>query len=47
MDTLTGTVERVTLHTEDTGFPVLKVKVSGRMAPVTVTLIASVISISV
>ena len=37
MDTLTGTVERVTFHTEDTGFSVLKVKVSGRMEPVTVT----------
>ena len=37
MDTLTGTVERVTFHTEDTGFSVLKVKVSGRMEPVTLT----------
>ncbi|HEX2747699.1 MAG TPA: ATP-dependent RecD-like DNA helicase [Verrucomicrobiales bacterium] len=37
MDTLTGIVERVTFHTEDTGFSVLKVKVRGRMEPVTVT----------
>ncbi len=37
METLTGTVERVTFHTEDTGFSVLKVKVRGRMEPVTVT----------
>ena len=37
MDTLTGIVERVTFHTEDTGFSVLKVKVSARHEPVTVT----------
>ncbi len=37
METLTGIVERVTFHTEDTGFSVLKVKVRGRMEPVTVT----------
>lgn len=37
MDTLTGIVERVTFHTEDTGFSVLKVKARGRMEPVTVT----------
>ena len=27
MDQLSGTVERVTFHTEDTGYSVLKVKV--------------------
>ncbi|HWB05832.1 MAG TPA: ATP-dependent RecD-like DNA helicase [Verrucomicrobiales bacterium] len=37
MDTLTGIVERVTFHTEDTGFSVLKVKVRGRTEPVAVT----------
>lgn len=37
MDTLSGTVERVTFHTEETGFSVLKVKVKGRSEPVTVT----------
>jgi len=37
MDTLSGIVERVTFHTEDTGFSVLKVKVHGRMEPVTLT----------
>jgi exodeoxyribonuclease V alpha subunit len=37
MDTLSGIVERVTFHTEDTGFSVLKVKVRGRVEPVTVT----------
>lgn len=37
MDTLSGIVERVTFHTEDTGFSVMKVKVRGRTEPVTVT----------
>jgi exodeoxyribonuclease V alpha subunit len=37
MDQLSGTVERVTFHTEDTGYSVLKVKVKGRHEPVTVT----------
>lgn len=37
MDSLHGTVERVTFHTEDTGYSVLKVKVRGRSEPVTVT----------
>lgn len=37
MDELSGTVERVTFHTEDTGYSVLKVKVKGRQEPVTVT----------
>ena len=37
MDRLSGTVERVTFHTEDTGYSVLKVKVKGRHEPVTVT----------
>lgn len=37
MDSLTGIVERVTFHTEDTGFSVLKVKVRGRIEPVTLT----------
>ena len=37
MDHLNGTVERVTFHTEDTGYSVLKVKVKGRHEPVTVT----------
>ena len=37
MDQLQGTVERVTFHTEDTGYSVLKVKVKGRQEPVTVT----------
>ncbi len=37
MDTLTGLVERVTYHTEDTGYSVLKVKVPKRHEPVTVT----------
>ena len=37
MESLTGTVERVTFHTEDTGYSVLKVKVRGRTEPVTVT----------
>ncbi len=37
MDQLSGTVERVTFHTEDTGYTVLKVKVKGRHEPVTVT----------
>ncbi|RYD33132.1 MAG: ATP-dependent RecD-like DNA helicase [Verrucomicrobiaceae bacterium] len=37
MEQLNGTVERVTYHTEDTGYSVLKVKVRGRHEPVTVT----------
>ncbi len=37
MDHLSGTVERVTFHTEDTGYSVLKVAVRGRSEPVTVT----------
>lgn len=37
MEHLKGTVERVTYHTEDTGYSVLKVKVRGRHEPVTVT----------
>ena len=37
MDELSGTVERVTFHTEDTGYSVLKVRVRGRHEPVTVT----------
>jgi exodeoxyribonuclease V alpha subunit len=37
METLTGIVERVTFHTEDTGYSVLKVKVPKRHEPVTVT----------
>lgn len=37
MEQLTGTVERVTFHTEDTGYSVLKVKIRGRHEPVTVT----------
>ncbi len=37
MEALTGTVERVTFHTEDTGYSVLKVRVQGRSEPVTVT----------
>lgn len=34
--TLTGTVDRVTYHNDETGFTVLKVLVSGRKTPVTV-----------
>lgn len=37
METLTGRIERVTFHTEDTGFSVLKVRVKGLRDPVTVT----------
>lgn len=37
MEKLTGTVERITFHTEDTGYSVLKVKLRGRFDPVTVT----------
>jgi exodeoxyribonuclease V alpha subunit len=37
MESLSGTVERVTYHTEDTGYSVLKVKIRGRSEPVTVT----------
>ena len=37
MESLSGTVERVTFHTEDTGYSVLKVKIRGRAEPVTVT----------
>ncbi len=37
METLTGIVERITFHTEDTGYSVLKVKVPKRHEPVTVT----------
>lgn len=37
MESLHGLVERITFHTEDTGYSVLKVKVRGRSEPVTVT----------
>src|SRR5690606_14741586 len=33
---LSGTVERITFHSEDTGFAVLRVKVKGEQDPVTV-----------
>ncbi len=36
MDTLNGSVERVTFHNEETGFAILKVMVKGRHEPVTV-----------
>ena len=35
VDTLNGTVERVTFHNEETGFAILKVMVKGRLEPVT------------
>ncbi len=37
MEQLSGTVERITFHTEDTGYSVLKVKIRHRQEPVTVT----------
>lgn len=37
METITGTVERITFHTEDTGYTVFKLGVGTRVDPITVT----------
>lgn len=37
METLKGTVERVTFHTEDTGYSVVKIRVGTRVDPITLT----------
>ena len=42
-DTLTGTVERITFHNEESGFAILKVAVKGRVEPVTVKGVVAVV----
>jgi exodeoxyribonuclease V alpha subunit len=37
METIHGTVERITYHTEDTGYTVVKLRVGARVDPITVT----------
>lgn len=37
MEKLSGIVERITFHTEDTGYSVVKVRLPGRLEPVTLT----------
>ena len=37
METLSGTVERITFHSEDTGYSVMKVTVGTRADAITVT----------
>ena len=44
LEHLTGTIERVTFHSEDSGFCVIKVKVKGHRDPVAVTGKAAMIS---
>ena len=35
METIHGTVERITYHTEDTGYTVVKLRVGSRVDPIT------------